>query len=82
MADKPYPESGAVLYRMIVDKIDCERITLDLDGVVSLPSMFLNVSIGRFIEVYGVDMLKKKISFSKITSTQAERIKSYVEKLS
>lgn len=44
-----------------------DKITIDMEGVSSLPSMFLNVSIGKFIDEFGFETLKKKISFTKIT---------------
>ncbi len=51
-----------------------------MTGVAILPSMFLNMSIGKFIDNYGVDVLKAKISFHKISVSQANRIKDYVQK--
>lgn len=81
MQDKSYPEAGNALYDVIVSKLDEDSIVLDLSGIVSLPSMFLNTSIGKFINVYGVDLLRKKISFANITATQAVRIKEYINKI-
>ena len=83
MANKTYPEAGEILFDMLAEKIKSEnKIILDLEGVVSLPSMFLNMSIGIFIETYGVDLLRQKISFAKISTTQAERIKDYINRVS
>ena len=82
MANKTYPEAGMVLYNILADKIRTEdKIILDMEGVVSLPSMFLNTSIGRFIETFGMDLLREKISFAKISATQANRIKEYISRL-
>ncbi len=81
MQDKSYPEAGNALYCMIVSRLDEDSIVLDLSGIVSLPSMFLNTSIGKFINVYGVELLRKKISFANITATQAARIKEYINKI-
>lgn len=83
MANKTYPKAGEILFDILAEKIKSEtKIVLDLDGVVSLPSMFLNMSIGKFIETYGVDLLRQKISFAKISATQAERIKDYINRVS
>lgn len=83
MENRTYPEAGEALYDILVEKIDCEdKIVLDMQGVVALPSMFLNTSLGRFIETYGVDLLKQKISFAKISATQAARIQDYIRRLS
>lgn len=48
--------------------------------VNALPSMFLNTSIGRFIEEHGFDKLKEKVSFSNIGASQAQRIKEYIQR--
>ena len=50
-----------------------------MDGVSSLPSMFLNTSIGKMIEDFGVDSVRL-LSFRKITRLQAQRIKEYVDR--
>lgn len=82
LKDRTYPEAGDALYNKLSQYIDKEdKIVLDMTGVDSLPSMFLNTSIGRFIDTYGLDLLRSKLSFSKINSTQAERIKSYIQRI-
>ncbi len=81
MGDRSFPDAGKCLYDLIIDNINkCNKITIDLEGISSLPSMFLNVSIGRYMDEYGSNDLKSKISFVKITKAQAERIKEYIEK--
>lgn len=83
MDNKSYPEAGHDLYNIITSKIDSEnKIVIDLEGVVSLPSMFLNVSIGKFILEYGVDLLREKISFAQISTSQARRLQEYIAKMS
>ena len=79
---KTYPQAGAELYDIIVRNMDEPKIVLDMTGVSILPSMFLNMSIGKFIDNYGVDVLRSKISFHKISVSQAQRIKDYVQKYS
>lgn len=82
MQNRTYPEAGAALYALMeryMDEKD-QKIDLDLTGVEVLPSMFLNMSIGRYIESYGYKELQKRLSFSSITKSQAERIKDYVSK--
>ena len=79
MQNRSYPESGNVLYDQMVENISSsEKVVLDLDGVVALPTMFLNVSIGKFLDTYGVDELKQKVSFARVTASQAERLKNYI----
>lgn len=81
MAGKDYPNAGNSLYELIVkNKETNDKIVIDLEGVSSLPSMFLNVSIGRYIKEFGLDSLRSKISFTKITKKQAQRLKEYIAK--
>lgn len=80
MNGRDFPDAGKCLYDLIVNNINkYNKITIDLEGISSLPSMFLNVSIGRYMDEYGFDGLKNKISFIKITKSQAERIKGYID---
>lgn len=79
MEGRTFPESGEVLFQMIEEKLPLEdKIIIDMADVISLPSMFLNVSIGKFIEIYGIDLLKKKIAFAHISTSQMERLKVYI----
>lgn len=81
--NKSFPDAGRDLFDVLVSKIGSEKkIVINLDGVVSLPSMFLNVSIGRFISEFGVELLKEKVSFAKISTTQAQRLSEYIYKMS
>lgn len=81
LQDTDYPTAGMKLYDIIISKYDNEsQFTLDLTNVEVLPSMFLNTSIGQLIATKGRDSLKK-IRFTNITKSQAERIKDYVAKI-
>ena len=82
MEGKTFPQAGSELYDILVQKMDEPKIVLDMTGVTILPSMFLNVSIGKFIDNYGLDTLRSKISFHKISVSQAQRIRDYVQKYS
>lgn len=78
---RTYPDAGAMLYDKLISLLVTENsIVLDLNGVDLLPSMFLNVSLGRIIKEYGVQTIKK-ISFKNITQSQAQRIKDYIVKV-
>lgn len=78
---RSYPDAGCMLYDAIVlDADSSDRIILDFNGVSSVPSMFLNVSIGRLISERGVAFIKGKIAFSNITASQVQRIKDYVNR--
>ena len=73
------PDAGAKFYKIIVCAITSgDKVVADMDGVSSLPSIFLNVSLGKIIDEYDMDTLKQHVSFSKITRSQAERLKDYL----
>ena len=79
MKNKSYPEAGSDLYRFIEERIGSqEKIEIDLSGVDALPSMFLNVSIGKLVDAYGFMPIVKKITFTNISSSQIDRIKTYL----
>lgn len=79
MINRTYPEAGAALYAEFCQYRDsADKIIVDLDGVETLPSMFLNTSIGAYIDNFGKESLKEKISFTKITRSQAERLRDYL----
>lgn len=81
MQNNTYPEAGYALFNAMTACMDKgENINLDLSGVDVLPSMLLNMSIGKYIETYGYTELQKKLSFSSITKSQAERIREYISK--
>lgn len=78
---QPLPDAGSTLLRIMVSKLNAgENIVLDLDEVPSLPSIFLNTSIGKFIEEKGIALLKERVSFSNISRGQVERLKDYISK--
>lgn len=75
------PDAGTVLYNEIVNAIASgNKVMVDMEGVSSLPSIFLNVSIGKVIDDYDIDTLKRHVSFCKITRKQAERLKDYLQR--
>ncbi len=75
-----YPEAGRVLYEEIMSRIhSADKIIIDFEGVSSVPSLYLNTSLGRLVKKKGVDFVKSKLFFANITKSQADRIKKYVE---
>lgn len=79
MINRTYPEAGAALYaEFCLHRESADKIIVDLEGVETLPSMFLNTSIGAYIDSFGKESLKEKISFAKITRSQADRLRDYL----
>lgn len=82
MENRTYPESGKVLYDYISPLLSKNQsVTLDLNGVDSLPSMFLNASIGVAAREYGAETIKKNVVFFHVSRAQAERLKEYFSRL-
>lgn len=76
-----YPEAGEMFYSEIIKHISkTDRIVVNMSDVDLLPSMFLNVSIGKLIDEYGKQKVKDTISFTMITRSQAARLKDYFER--
>lgn len=77
MKDRTYPESGSVLYDSIAPLLTRdEKVALDLDGVIALPSMFLNASIGMAANEFGADVVKKNVVFTMCQRPRLSGLKS------
>ena len=80
---RAFPDAGAFLYDTMMNNIDSQdKFIWDLSGVSELPSMFLNMCLGKLVRERGADFVKSKISFTNITKAQAHRIVDYVSKIS
>lgn len=74
-------DAGACLYDALKSQVrDNGKAVIDMTEVTSLSSVFLNVSIGKIIDEYGMDAIKNSISFINITQQQAKRLKEYLER--
>lgn len=74
----PYPDAGIKLYQIIVGACtEDEGLEIDMAGVVSLPTIFLNTSFGELIKNNGSSYIKN-ITFLNISKQQIERIQKYV----
>ncbi len=81
ISEKTLVQSGNLLFDEIYKCINTnEKLIIDMKGVSSLPSIFMNVSFGRFIDNYGLERLLSTIKIINITKTQAERISSYFKR--
>ncbi len=76
-------DAGVVFYKELISALSSsDKVTVDMTGVNSMPSVFLNVSIGRLIDEKGIDALRNNVAFAMITKQQALRLKEYIEKYS
>lgn len=81
MRGKDYPTSGNELYNLMqMQFASGEKVVLDMSDVPVLPSMFLNVSIGRIISERNVDFVKANITFKNIRASDAQRVRDYVQR--
>lgn len=56
---KNLPDAGKVLYDALNNAIKTNsKVVVDMTGVEALPSIFLNMSLGRIIEDFGEEALK------------------------
>lgn len=81
MQGRTFPDAGSALFDMINPALDAgDRITLDMNGVDVLPSMFLNPSIGRIVKERGMSAMSR-FTFRNISRSQMKRLRSYVYKI-
>lgn len=73
--------AGTIFYNCIKEYLrSSEKVVVDMENVTALPSIFLNVSIGKIIEESGIEKLKRSVSFTKINKAQALRLQEYLQK--
>lgn len=78
ITEKTLVQSGNLLFDEINKSMNAnEKLVIDMNGVSSLPSIFMNVSFGQFIDIYGLEKLLSIIQIKNITKIQAERISNY-----
>ena len=79
LAEKAYPDAGDYIFKDIKDSIIAhDKVIIDMSDVLSVPTMFLNTSLGAIIEEFGTLKLKESLGFKNITKSQAERIQKYL----
>lgn len=79
LSEYSYPEAGQVLCGIIRNSIDVgDKVQIDMQGVDSLPTMFMNTSFGRIMDEYGLLKLTGTLIFRNITKVQIERIRKYL----
>lgn len=72
------PQAGNIFYDKVMDaESRSEKVIVNMENVTSLPSIFLNVSIGRIIDDFGIQWVKDHLSFTRITKAQALRLSDY-----
>ena len=73
--------AGNSFYNSIKQAIsNNDKLSVNMDGVTSLPSVFLNISLGRIIDEEGKDKLKQYVGFVRIRKQQAIRLRDYLQR--
>ena len=79
LAEKTYPDAGEFIFMDIKDSIIAhDKVIIDMSDVLSVPTMFLNTSIGAIIDEFGTQKLKESIGFKNNSKAEAERIQKYI----
>jgi len=77
--EKAYPDAGDFIFKDIKDSIIAhDKVIIDMSDVLSVPTMFLNTSIGAIIDEFGTQKLKESIGFRNISKAEALRIQKYI----
>lgn len=84
LTGRSYPDAGTDFCGILREVIqNNDTLQIDMKGVDSIPTMFMNTSFGKIMSEYGVERLKKAMIFRNISKVQIERIgkyfKDYVE---
>lgn len=75
------PQAGDIFYNQVMyAESRSEKVVVNMEDVTSLPSIFLNVSIGRIIDGFGIQWVKDHLSFTRITKAQAMRLTDYLSR--
>lgn len=76
---KTYPEAGTAFFNVLQQAINAnQKLRIDMEGVDSIPTMFMTNSFGRIMDKYGVKKLKETMMFAHISKAQIERIGKYL----
>lgn len=73
------PEAGMALFPFIEEAINSNQtLCIDMEGVDSIPTLFMNTSFGVALDKFGIQKFKSSISFAHIKKSQVDRIKKYL----
>ncbi len=73
-----FSNGGNNLYESIYSPIKSgDTINLVMDDVPPLPTIFMNMSFGQLIRMFGKEKVMKALHFTNISKSQLERFKGY-----
>ena len=78
LENKDYADAGTAVYEIAKTAVSNQEVViLDMKGVDSVPTIFMNTSFGKLIDEFGIEETKKSFKFRNILKTQVERIIKY-----
>lgn len=78
LKENNYVNSGFIVFNEAKDAVsNNETVILDMENVESVPTNFLNASLGSLMDIYGVEQTRRSFGFKNILKSQVERIKKY-----
>lgn len=78
LKENDYATSGTIVHDIAYEAIlNDDLIVIDMEGIESVPTTFMNTSFGTLMNNFGVDKIKKSFRFRNILKTQVERISKY-----
>ncbi|GAA3643734.1 STAS-like domain-containing protein [Flavivirga jejuensis] len=69
---------GDILYSYLSDNAVSDQVIIELNGSLNLSSSFLNSSVGKFIDVFGLDTFKQNVKL-KTNKNTFSLISKYVQ---
>ncbi len=82
ITDSSSPNQGIILFESLQNAyLNKEVVFLHIDSDISMSLSFLNSSIGRFLDEYGLDNFKTTVKF-KGSKNQFTRLLEYITKYS
>lgn len=78
LKDKTHPEAGIEVFKVAEKAIlNDDKVSIDMEDIVAVPTSFMNTSFGDLINLFGFDETKKVFHFKNIRKTQLERFRKY-----
>ena len=78
LKDKTHPEAGAEVFKVAQKAIlNDDKVSIDMEDIVAVPTSFMNTSFGDLINVFGFNETRRVFYFKNIRKTQLERFRKY-----
>lgn len=80
LRDKNYSKAGNDIFKGSINPIiDGDVIIINMEGVDSVPTTFMNTSFGALMDIFGEEKVKKSFRFRNVLKSQIERFRQYFD---